>query len=146
MNDFQTLLVVLGVIAVTAIIVAFVLPQFRKRGVDVKTVLDHAQETMDFAMRVMDTVRPFLPENAGVDTFDSIMAAARTGVGNAEQLYIIGQLEPDKRKEAARQYIRDAVKLMGVEVTPEVDRLIDGAIEAEVLELGHKYEQAVPGQ
>ena len=40
--------------------------------------------------------------------------------------------------EAARQYINEAVKMMGVEMTPEVSKLIDGAIEAEVLDIGHK--------
>jgi hypothetical protein len=32
------------------------------------------------------------------------------------------------------------LKLAGVDITPEVERLIDGAIEAEVLGLGHKVD------
>jgi hypothetical protein len=60
--------------------------------------------------------------------------------GNAEQLYHIGKLEPGRRKEAARAYVIDVLKLAGVDITPEVGRLIDGVIEAEVLGLGHKVD------
>ena len=44
----------------------------------------------------------------------------------------------DKRKEAARQYVNDALAPAGVPITPEADRLIEGAIQSEVLALGHK--------
>ena len=74
---------------------------------------------------------------------DKVLTAANVGVGQAEQLYNIGQLEPGERKDAARQYVTQAVALMGVEVTPEVTKLIDGAIEAEVLNLRHKPDSPV---
>ena len=82
-------------------------------------------------------LRPFLPETKETAAVDRILTAAQVGVGNAEQLYKIGELPPEKRKEAARQYINDTLTLAGVTVTPEVSRLVDGAIEAEVLKLGH---------
>ena len=49
----------------------------------------------------------------------------------------LGELKPDERKDAARAFVVDALKLTKTEITPEIERLIDGAIEAEVLTLGH---------
>ena len=136
--NLQTLFIVLAAVAVVALVTA-ILSYLKRKGVDVYVddMLSSTRHALITANTAMETFRPFLPEGKGVDTFDKIMAAAHIGVANAEQLTHIGQLDPAQRKEAARLYIHDAVKLMGVEVTPEVEKLIDGAIEAEVLEIGH---------
>ena len=135
MNDLFTLVIVLAVIAAVGIVLAFVLPFLKRRGVDVAVVLDRAKDALSIVNKTLDTVRPFLPESVGLGTFDKILGAAHVGVGQAEQLYNIGQLKPEDRKAAAREYIIDTLNLMNVEVTPEVERVIDGAIEAEVLGL-----------
>ena len=136
-TNVQTLLIVLAVVAFTALIVAVVLPLLKRKGVEMDEVLGLTKSALTNVNATMATLRPFLPQGKGVTTFDQIMAAAQVGVANAEQLHKIGELEPAERKEAARQYIVDAVQLMGVEVNDDVERLIDGAIEAKVLELGH---------
>ena len=137
MNDIQTLLIVLAILVGVGVILAFVLPYLKRRGVDMQKIIDQANNALAVANNTFETIRPFLQDAPGVGVFDDIMAAARVGVGNAEQLYHIGQLEPAQRKDAARQYVLQVAKLTGIEVTPEVEKLIDGAIEAEVLELGH---------
>ena len=138
MNSLQTLIIVLGVLAFTGIILAVVMPYLKRRGVDLGAVLDRANNAVVTVSNTLDVLRPFFEDAPVVDAFDKIISAARIGVGNAEQLYLIGQLEPDQRKEAARKYIDDALKLMGVDVTPEVEKIIDGAIEAEVLNIWPK--------
>jgi len=138
MNTWQTLLVVLGAIVVAALMIRFVLPRLDARGVDVPAVVESAKSVVATANNIVNVLRPFLAEVTGIDVVDKILATAHVGVGNAEQLYLVGQLEPGERKNAARQYIRDTLTLIGVEITPEVERVIDGAIEAEVLSMGHK--------
>ena len=145
-NNPQTLLIVLGILLFVGVVLAIVLPFLKRKGVDVGAILDSTKSLLGTLNNTLDTVRPFIEGQPGLETFDKIMSAARVGVGNAEQLYIIGQLEPGKRKDAARQYIEDAAKMMGLEVTPEVKRLIDGAIEAEVLELGHLKDKLLPAK
>ena len=134
MSPIETLLVVLGAIVVAALMIRFVFPRMESRGVDVPALLESVRQAASTADRVLETVRPFihLPDLLG-----QITAAAHVGVANAEQLWLTGQLEGAERKDAARQYIRDTLTLIGVEITPEVERVIDGAIEAEVLALGH---------
>ena len=137
MNNLQTLIIVLAVVVLVGVVLGVVLPLLRRKDVDVDSIIKTAQSTLTTVNVTMDTLRPFLTEVKGVDTFDKVVSAAGSAVEQAEQLNMIGNLEADKRKEAARQYAVDALKLMNVKVTPEVGRLIDGAIEAKVLELGH---------
>ena len=141
-TNLQTLLIVMAIVFFVALIIAVVLPFLKRKGVDVDNVLESAKTVLSTANATMETLRPFLPAGAGADTFDKIMSAAQVGVANAEQLCHIGKLPADKRKEAARQYINEAVKMMGIDMTPEVGKLIDGAIEANVLELGHVIKTA----
>jgi len=137
MSPFETLLIVIVIILFVLLFIDVVLPFFKRKGVDIEAVLKRANDVFVAAGNALETVRPFLPEEFGTDALDKIIKAAQVGVGKAEQLFIIGQLAPEKRKEEARKFITDAVTLAGVVVTPEVERLIDGVIESEVLKLGH---------
>ena len=132
MGNLETLIFVFIALLGVGVVLYVVLPHLERKGINVKNVIDQTQKALDTVGTTMETLRPFLPEGKGTDAFDKIMKAAVVGVNNAEQLYAIGQLKPEARKEAAREYVSGAVALMGVEVTPEVERLIDGAIEAEV--------------
>lgn len=138
MNNLQTLIIVIALLVFVGVILGIVLPLLKRKNVDVDGIIKTAQNTLATVNTTMDTLRPFLTEVKGVDTFDKVVSAAGVAVEQAEQLNMIGKLEADKRKEAARQYAVDALNLMKVDVTPEVDRLIDGAIEAKVLTLGRK--------
>jgi hypothetical protein len=138
MNTWQTLLIVLGVIAMVFVVGRYVLPFLKKQGVDVVSLLDQTKDAIAVVDKTLDTLRPFLPSSPGLTTFDWILAAAKVGVGNAEQLYKVGKIEGDSRNAEARQYIMDTLQLLGIEVTPEMLKVIDGAIENQVLMLGHK--------
>ena len=137
MNDTRTLIITIGVIAAVAVMLGFVLPYLKRRGVDIERLIDQTKDALATVNKTLDIVRPFL---TSAEVFDRIIEAAHVGVGNAEQLYHAGKLNAGERNAAARQYIEDSLRLIVIEVTPEVQRVIDGAIEAEVLALGHKAE------
>ena len=138
-TNLQILLIVLSVIAGAVIIIGFVLPFLKKQGIDVQLIINQTRGILATVDKTLDTVRPFIEGAAGnkLTLFDDILNVTHIGVENAEQLYNAGQLEGDERKGAAREYIVDTLKLIGVDVTNEVERVIDGAIEAEVFELKH---------
>jgi len=136
MTNLQTLFIVLGVIAAAAVVLAFALPFLKRRGVDMGRLIDQTKNALGTVDKTVGLLRPFLSEIKSVGIFDTILDAARVGVENAEQLYKTHKLTGDERKAAARQYILDTMKLTGIAITPEVMRIIDGAIEAEVFELG----------
>ena len=136
MNNVQTLVVVLAVIVFAfGGVLGFVLPLLKRRGVDVEAVMDGIKDALATSNGIWQTVQPFLTELPGAGTFDRILDAANVGVANAEQLLNAGKLEKGERKDAARQYVKDTLGILGVEVTPEVERLVDGAIEAEVFNM-----------
>jgi len=138
MDPTLTAIIILAILAGVALVVNVALPALRRKGVDVDGIVAQAKQTLQTANNALETLRPFIADKPGVDVFDTIYTAANIGVGNAEQLAHLGKLAPEERKEAAKQYVLDAIKLMGIEKTPDIDRLIDGAIEAGVLELGHE--------
>ena len=138
MNGIETLLIVLAVLAFLSIIVGVAIPHLKRNGVDVDGILGQTQKALSVLTEVMNTLRPFLAGAKGADIVDKIIDAAKIGVGNAEQLWHIGKLEAGERNAAAKDYVYEALKLIGVERTPEIDRLVNGAIEQSVLELGHE--------
>ena len=138
MNNILTPVIVLAIVVTVSAVITIAIPYLKKRGVNVGEMLAQIKESIGSLDNTYNLLKPFFIETSGVETIDKILAAANVGVANAEQLYHIGQLSANDRKSAAREYIVDALGLMDVAVTSEVERLIDGAIEAEVLELGHK--------
>lgn len=143
MNTVQILLIVLAVILFAAIVLAVLLPFLKRKGVAVDSVLEYTKSALATANRTLDMARPFLSDSPGLTLFDKILTAVQVGVGNAEQLYHVGKLEGEQRNDEARKYILDSLGIIGIEVTPEIERVIDGAIEAEVLNLGHTDKQAL---
>ena len=140
MNSLYTLIIVLSILAATGLILCFVLPYIKEHKVEIDAAMKQANHAYTYAQDIYGYIKPFL-KDAQTSVLDDILSAAHMGVGYAEQLYILGELEGEQRKEAARDYIQDALKTIGIEITPEVELLIDGAIEAEVLQLGHAVEQ-----
>jgi hypothetical protein len=137
MDTWQELLIVFGVIITVLLLLLLVLPALKRRGVDMAKILDWIKGVIAAVSPTIDAIKPLLPPSSGLVVFDKILSAAAVGVGKAEQLYRIGELEGDQRKQEAKAYILDVLKLAEVEITPEVARLVDGAIESEVLNLGH---------
>ena len=138
MNNMETLLIVLGIVGAVSVIVSVLLPLLKRKGVDVGAFIERTKDVLSTVDGVLEVVRPFMDEAQSIDTFDKITGIAHIGVGNAEQLYLLGEIQPEQRKEAAHSYIISAAQMLGVEITPEVDKLINGAMEYEVLQLGHK--------
>ena len=142
MNNIGTLAIVLAVIAGAAIVVGIVLPSLKRRNLDMDKIIDQANGAVAAFTSSFETIKPFLPNGRGLDFFDKVVSVTRTGVKNAEQLNKVGKLSAEDRNKEARKYIYDTLRLMGIAMTPEIESVINGAIEAEVFELGHKGELA----
>ena len=52
-------------------------------------------------------------------------------------MYKLDKLPADEREAAARKYIAETAQVFGVEMTPEVEKLVDGALQASVNAMGH---------
>ena len=138
MTNIQILILV-AALALAVAVVSAIVATLTRRGVDVGASLTIAQTMLTNVTDVAKKLQPFVPEDK-FSLVDRIVAVATIAVGNAEQLANTAKLTDDERKPAAVQYIRDTLALAGVIWTNDIAKLADGAIEAAVLELGHKDE------
>ena len=132
MNDTNTLFIVLGLVAFVTVMVCVVFPLLKRREVDVDGLLKSVKDGLAATSAAMDIVRPFLAQVEGIELVDKITATAEIAVQQAEQLKNIGDIKPEERKATAEKYVLDALALLKVERTPEVERLVAGSVEAAV--------------
>ncbi len=141
---FQNPLVVLGLIVLFAVLVVFVavvlLPFFRKIGFNVGGAIDATAGTLVGLDVVVEALKVVFPNNSAVNMADKIILYAQKGVEQAEQLYKMDKLAEDDRKAAAFEFVIESLNVSGFMVTPEIEKVIDGSIEAAVLALPHLKE------
>lgn len=113
------------------------IPALKNRGVDVKEYIDRADTVIEKANTIIQATDSILPNNSIVNTIKVVEKWAKVGVDYAEQLYNTSKLEKEERNDKAKEQVYTILKIMGIERTPEINKIIDGSIEAEVLALGH---------
>ena len=127
--------VLIALIIVTLLDV--IIPAIKKKNIDIPGTLAKAEKVVDTADSIINTANTIVPANPAIEIIKLISSIAKTAVNSAEQLYIASQLSADQRKAKASELVSAALKIAKIETTPELEKVIDGAIEAEVLSLGH---------
>lgn len=102
---------------------------------DILNKTEKGLEAREGVIKVVDTI---LPNNPVINILKIVEKYAQIGVGYAEQLYIGSELQANERDDKAKDIVYSVLKILNIEVTPDMQKIIDGAIEAEVLTLGHK--------
>lgn len=74
---------------------------------------------------------PLLPDDAA-GKVNWTIALAQRGVQAAEQMYKASQILGGERKDAARRFIQYALGAANISITPELQTVIDGAVESAV--------------
>lgn len=121
--------------AATIVAICYTCIYLAKHGVNVQGALQTADTGLSVADSVTDALKAAMPDNKAVSVIDKIVDYAQTGVKAAEQLAQSGQITADQRKAQATQYITNALNLAGIEVTPEIQTAINGAVECAVAAL-----------
>lgn len=129
----------LGVVVLFAILVAlcilWLLPALIKRGVDVSGTIKKADMAISALDTLTDTVKALFPDTPGIDLIDKILVYAQKAVDSAEQLYKSSQIPESQRKAEATKLVYICLQEAGVNVTEDMQKIIDGAIEAAVYAL-----------
>jgi len=73
----------------------------------------------------------------------TVLDAACKGAETAEDLWLMGQLPKEERNEYAQLLVAKTLKEAGVEVTEQIQMIIDGGIEMMCLLLPHGQEPQV---
>ena len=141
------ILLIIFIFAISTVVITFVvLPAAKRKDIDVKAALDRTANAVATVTKALDTIKPFIKDSVDTNILDKIAAAAHAGVGSAEQLYHIGQLEPGERLAESQNFALMALKIAGVEDTPEVRQVLEGVTQAAVNALGHKASEKPPDE
>jgi len=102
-----------------------------KKGWNIKGTLATAEQGVNVADVIAETLKPFLPVGS-YSIIDKIIEYAKTAVKSAEQLNSVTQATGADKKTQATEFVTNALQLAGVPITQEVLNLIDKSIEAAV--------------
>ena len=118
-----------------ALCILWLLPALIKRGVDVSGTIEKADLAISTLDSLTDTIKALFPNAPGLDMVDKILVYAQKAVDSAEQLYKSSQIPESQRKAEATQLVYICLQEAGVDVTEDMKKIIDGAIEAAVFAL-----------
>lgn len=130
MNNMEILAVVLAAGALIFGACSFIFPR-KNTG----KLLETAASGLKAVNSAVDTVMQIAPGIPYIGIVDKIIDYAQIGVEKAEQLYKADQISADARKAEAVQLVKDCLTALNIEITPEVEKLIDGSVEAAVFTL-----------
>ena len=142
MSNVNLLFAILGTGIGVVTSVAVFLPLLKKKGVNTGEILKKADTALDGANGVIQIADKIIPNNPAINILKAVEKYAKIGVGQAEQMYIASNLNGDERNAKAKDTIYAALDLLGVQKTPQIQKIVDGTVEAEVLALGHKDDKA----
>ncbi|HEX3026887.1 MAG TPA: hypothetical protein VHR42_06635 [Clostridia bacterium] len=131
-NEIILITIAFGVMLVFAA-AAFFAYAAKKRW-PVGGVLTKAETSLKSSQSFVEALKPFIPVRYETIA-EKVITFAQTAVAGAAQLYKIGVVEKDKRKAQATDFVRNALLTEGIQITPEIEKLISLAIEGAVYAL-----------
>ncbi len=145
-TNVNGILLIVAVVAVIVAACAVVFPWLKRRGVNVAPALEVTGNVLEGADTITEILKAVFPTSVIANVADKIIDYAKIGVAKAEQLYIINQITGEDRKAEASKFVYDALAQAGIERNEAIDKIIDGAIEAAVLMLGHEIKPPDDGE
>ena len=130
-----TAMIIVIVAAIAIVTICYTCVYLNKHGINVQKGLETTDNGLTIANTIVDALKTAMPENKVISVIDKITDYAQTGVKAAEQLAKSGQISAEARKAEAQKYIITALNMAGIEITPEIQTAIDGAVECAVTAL-----------
>lgn len=146
MENINIILVIVAAVAVMVAACAIIFPWLKKKGVNVPSTLEATSGVLDATDAITDILKAAFPTSAVVNIVDKVIDYAKVGAQKAEQLYIINTISKDERKEEATKFVYEALEIAGIERTAAIEKIVDGAVEAAVLTLGHTVDTDSHGE
>ena len=113
---------VLGVAVGVCGAVTVVFPVLKTKGIDTGNLLEKANAVLTGVDGLISVAGKIIPNNPAINVLSTIDKYAHIAVNQAEQLYITSQLPADQRNTKAKDTINAALKTMGIDVTPEIQK------------------------
>ena len=133
MENIKELGLVVLVIAAVIGIVFVLFPYLKKRGVDVSKTMSAIGSGIDTVDKAVDTISTIAPDLPFLVTLNSIITICQKGYEYAEKLCAAGEIgKGPEKKAAATENVYEALRVLGIEITPEVEKIVDGSLEITV--------------
>jgi len=85
----------------------------------------------------VEAVYKIWPEKKELQTVYTVMTAAIDATEVAEKAWQMGNLERDERNAFAKSLVKDTLTKAGITITPQIEMIIAGVIEAVCIVLPH---------
>lgn len=135
MNQAEIVCIIVAAAGVIFGVCGFLFPFLSKRGINAGEVLGKIDSGLDIAQKAVEAIKEIAPATPYLSTAKAIIDFADEGVEKAEQLYKANQISADARKAEAIQLTKDLLTAAKVEITPQIEKIIDGCVEAAVFTL-----------
>ena len=135
MNNIIQLILIIGVTLAAGFTIGYF--NHGNKNNNIEKIFGVTDKVIDGADSLIKIANNIVPNNPVLNVIKIIEKYAKTGVYYSEQLYLNSKLDKNERKDNAKETIYSILKELKINITPNVSKIIDGAIEAEVLALGH---------
>lgn len=132
MTGFEIALVIIIVCSAAIVGAGFGIKYAQSKNVNVSNIIESAGTVSDTANEVFDKIKGLLPQTPALTIIETVLDLAEVGVNAAEKLYKTATIGKDDRYQSATEFVTDALKTAGVEITPEIEKVIEGAITGAV--------------
>lgn len=78
------------------------------------------------------------PDEKGLEIVKTVMSAAIEGAEIAEKAWKMGNLDKDERNTYAKKLVKETLSKAGIEITPQIEMIVSGIIEAVCIVLPHE--------
>ena len=110
----------------------------RIKGVDLLKNAMLVKPVLAAIAQAASAISGIWPGHQELPIVQTVMKAAIEAAEIAEKAWKIGNLEKEDRNAFAKALVKDTLTKAGIEVTPQVSMIVDGAIEATCLVLPHE--------
>lgn len=86
----------------------------------------------------VEAIYKIWPGSAELKTVHTVMTAAIEAAEIAEKAWKMGNLEKDERNAYAKKLVKETLVKAGIEITPQIEMIVSGVIEAVCIVLPHE--------
>ncbi len=126
------------ILQILAIIIAGLYIYKRITGKDILRGIMLSRPLIKALEVAVEAVYNIWPEKKQLKTVYTIITAAIDAAEIAEKAWKMGNLEGDERNAFAKSLSKDTLTKLGIEITPQIEMIVSGIIEAVCIVLPHE--------
>lgn len=121
-----------------AVIVAGLYIYKRFTGVDILRHITLSRPVVAAQGAAVEAVSNLWPDRKELKVVHTVMKAAIEGAEIAEKAWKLGNIPKDERNAFAKGLVKETLEKAGIVITPQIEMIIAGAIEATCIVLPHE--------